>query len=407
MAKKTCVILGNASSVFVRELAMNWRSQGLEPIIVTKEKTSERTLSDGTPIITSNNSNKSWMRAKVSEYLFTFEYLLNKYYNKFLHINDNGKYYYTYEIILSSKQLTKICQSYQPLFVFGQEAYVYGLATALCKNTKRIIFPWGHEIFEYDKNSPLVKWLIKYNLINSDLIIPTSRQGAKYIVRKYHIDQRKVMSLSWGVNRNLFHPSNEIDRVKILRKYGVPEKALIFSSPRKFFKKWGCFIALDVFIRLAKENPNYYFFMAGGKDVGVDVDTAMNILRNEGLEKRIKIFSDEISKVEMAEILSVSSYSFSLVLTQDMRSATILEMAASGTIPFVSNSSEFVSNLDEIKVIPVDPQDIEDIVNKVHQYMADIELRSSIVKHNLEFIKTNEDYRTQMQKLLNYCMKSN
>jgi glycosyltransferase involved in cell wall biosynthesis len=310
-------------------------------------------------------------------------------------------YPYFTESVINAWAVAKAALSLRPLFVFGQEVTSYGLATALCKDIPKILLPWGHDIFLYAETSPFLFALTKFSLNAADLVVPASVTAVPYICGRFGVTPHKVHGISWGVNKRLFKKANEEERRTICSKWRIDPESTIILNARRFRPAWGCFTALEVFTQIARENSSTHFIMLGGKETGEYVRRARATLAARGLSSRFTLFDGDIPLTTCAELMSITDVFLSLLRSGDMRSSSVLQAAAAGGVPIISDVPEYreIEKLGFTGVF-VKPDSIGEVLNALRFCIEHPGKRKAIVRQNDNYISTYEDDTTQMAKLL-------
>jgi len=85
----------------------------------------------------------------------------------------------------------------------------------------------------------------------------------------------------------------------------------------------------------------------------------------------------------------------------DMRSVSVLQATAAGGVPVLSNNPEY-REMDRLgfAALYVRNDSIEDVVNALRFCLQNPEEARSMVARNDAYITEHEDFRTQMDKLL-------
>lgn len=409
LSSRPAVIVGDPSSLFTRQLASYWHSLGMDVLIVSYSWAGEKSLPDGTKILSSAEHEPHLMQTllkllRIALRLIEEAVLIlgNARYHKAMGLREKEDYRPSFiDPLANGISIARFVRSLHPRFVFGQEAFAYGFATALCHGFPRVIMPWGGDIYRYAETSFIAFTMVKYALRRVDLICPSSVTAAQHIRERYGISETKIHAVSWGVDRNMFQRADENQRRRICKKFGIDPTAMIFMNVRRFQLAWGCDTALKAFIQFAQENPSSHFVILGGAGSTPLVRDAHKQLVERGLEHRFTLFEDDISLADCAELMSVSDVFVSLMRTRDMRSASVLQAASAGGAPVLSEQAEY-REMERMgfRALFVDPEDPDSVLNALRLYANNSELRKDTVAQNQEYLAKNEDYHRQMTKLL-------
>jgi glycosyltransferase involved in cell wall biosynthesis len=404
------VIIGDPNSLFPRHLASYWRSLGMDVVIVTHSWEGERSLSDGTEILSSAERETRPMRGGLKLLRVILRWVekavltLGKArYRKAMGLGGKKDYHPSFvDPLVNGISIARFVRSLHPRFVFGQEVFAYGFATALCHGFPQIIMPWGGDIYRYAETSFIAFAMVKYALRQADLICPSSVVAAWHIRERYRVPEAKIHAVSWGVDRNMFRRANEDQRRRVCERFGIDPRAMIFMNVRRFQPAWGCDTALEAFIQFAQENPSSHFVMLGGAGSASLVHDAHKQLIERGLEYRFTLFEDDIPLADCAELMSVSDVFVSLARTRDMRSASVLQAASAGGGAILGEQAEY-REMERLgfRALFVNPKDADSVLNALRSYASDAELWKKTVAQNREYLAEYEDHHQQMARLLN------
>jgi len=381
----------------------------MDVVIVTHRWGGEKSLPDGTKILSSAEHETRPMRGLLGLLRITLRWiekathtLGNARYRKAMGLGEKKDYRpsFVYPLV-NGVSIARFVRSLHPCFVFGQEVFAYGFATALCHGFPRVIMPWGGDIYRYAETSFIAFTMVKYALRQADLICPSSVAAARHIRERYRVCEARIHAVSWGVDRNVFRRANEDQRRRICKRFGIDPTATIFMDVRRFQPAWGCDTALDAFIQFAQEDSSSHFVMLGGIGSAPLVRDARQQLVERGLEHRFTLFEDDIPLADCAELMSVSDVFVSLMRTRDMRSASILQAASAGGAPVLSEQAEY-REMERLgfRALFVNPEDIDSVLNALRLYANNSELWKNTVTQNQKYLAEYEDYHGQMAKLL-------
>src|SRR5262249_12503466 len=139
--------------------------------------------------------------------------------------------------------------SLQPRFIFGQEVFYYGLATAFCRRTTRVLMPWGGDVFMYAEASAIAFAMVRYSLQHVDLVCPSSVTAASHICSRFGVPSERIAPISWGVDRRIFRRVSVDERKEICVSFGLDPCSTIIMNVRRFRPAWGSDAAIAAFLR--------------------------------------------------------------------------------------------------------------------------------------------------------------
>lgn len=298
-------------------------------------------------------------------------------------------------------RLSDRVRALRPRFVFGQEMFYYGLATAMSRGAARIGMPWGGDIFLSGNSSWLAYRMVRYALNHVDLLCPTSVSSASYMAANYGVPPRKITPISWGADRTLFARAEGDRRREIRRRWRLDPDATLVLNVRRFVPLWGCRIVTDVFLDLARANPGVQCVSLGGEGAGAFVAEARARVQSAGLSERIHLVDGNLPLSDVAELMSVCDVFLSLMQEPDMRSLSIIQATAAGGIPVLSDQPEYREMTKSgFRALLVDGSKPEAVAHAVLGLINDRRLVEQIRMTNDAYIARHEDFQTNMMRLL-------
>lgn len=405
------VMLGESTSFFPRQLAACWRAKGMEVLLVTHGPDPSTQLPDGTRVVHSSEYETRVTRAVtgglINPVASRLERLVPRFRRRFERITGVSadtelwlQHFASY--VNAAWPSVRAARAQKPRFVFGHEVTTYGLPTALCRDVPRIIFPWGGDVFTYAESSPFHFALTSFSLKEVDLIVPSSTMAARHISERFKISPEKVIAVSWGVDREKFKRVEGEQRRNVRAKWNIKTDATVVLNPRRFRPDWGAFVSLDAFLQIASENFETHFILFGGSNTERFTKQAQDTVSEKGLSDRFTILEGEASLDVCAELMSVSDVMVSLLGRGDMRSASVLQAAAAGAAPIISDNPEY-REMERLgfKALFVAPGSVEEVVNALRTYLNDSQRARDFVAQNDEYLAQHEDYSRQMDQMLN------
>jgi len=404
------VMLGESTSFFPSQLATYWRSKGIKVVLVSHGPQALNALSDGTPVVHSREyetrTTRSVTARVMNPMLWRMERLMPRFKRRFTEVTgvsaDTELWLpYLAEYVAAAWPTVRAARAQRPRFVFGHEVTTYGLPTALCRGVPRIIFPWGGDIFTYAESSPFHFALTKFCLRSVDLIVPSSTTAARHICARFKISPAKVKPVSWGVDRRKFKRADDQQRPALCTKWKIDPTATITLNPRRFRPDWGAFVSLDAFFQVALENLKTHFVLFGGHQTEKFTEQARMEVARRDLSSRFTILEGEASLDTCAELMSISDVFVSLLGRGDMRSASVLQAAAAGAAPIISDNDEY-REMQKMgfEGLFVAPDSVEQVVEALRTYINDPAKTRGVVAQNDRYIQQHEDYSTQMDRML-------
>lgn len=402
------VMLSTAGSIFPAILADAWRKRGLQVVVVTCGERGNW-LPPDVAVVRSGKLVRPWSRwgwRAVRPALLPLERLLARL-GRDRFRRRTGKDApdpWEWQVLqpgIASGPLARTALAQRPRFVFGQEAAAYGLATARCRGVPRILFPWGSDVFNTAESWPGAYWMIRRALRGVDLVVPSSTTAAQYLVRRFGLPESKVKAVSWGINLAEHARAGAAERSRLCAKWDVDPAAVIVQNCRRFMPHWGCFTALEAFLRLAVEVEHVHFVVFGGEAAQPHLAEARRRIAAAGKAARFTLLDRELKFDEFRELASISDIFTSLVPRGDMRSSSVLQLAAAGAAPVIGDVGEYrLMAEDGFSAAFPCATSADQALDAVRRLVRDPQLRADFAARNAEYLRIHENRETQMDALL-------
>lgn len=404
------IIVGNPESLFPRQLAGEFRKRGFTVLMLTRFWGEESLLPCGTRVMGTCNQESPLVRTVLGitgRFLEWLEKIVHHFgrrnYVAALAEKKDETFRPSFvDVVLNALSISSAVRKHKPHFVFGQEAFTYGLATALSRGKwPRVIMPWGGDIYYFAQTSWISFQIVRYALKSADLVCPTSISAALFLKSHYRVSEEKARPISWGVDRDKFRRANGPERERICLKYGIAQGRKIILNVRQFNPAWGSHAVLGAFLKLAAARDDCHFISFGGQGTEANVHLARSQAAQQGVAHRFTFFEDMIPLEICAEIMSVADIFVSLMLTRDMRSFSIIQAASCGAVPVLSEQAEY-REMEKIgfRALFVDPEDRGMVADAIERYLSDPDLVIQARNENSLYIERFEDKQKQMDLLL-------
>jgi glycosyltransferase involved in cell wall biosynthesis len=401
------VQVASASSVFPAILDADWTRRGLKTALVTCDQ------------IPSNYVYKELHRLSQSPSFFFSKitlplnllqsWALHRNQAKFTRITGLDQRNEWEGTVIEQNQfawrLARQVMELRPRFVFGQEIFAHGLPVALCRGIPRILFPWGSDIMNSPETWFGADWLVRYSLRSADLILPSSTTAADHIVKRFSLDPSKVIPISWGVDIPSDLALSQVSKEETKRRWGVPAGKVIVQNCRRLRRLWGCMEATHLFVKAAQAFPNAFFIMCGGNlpDIAADLSTIKQLVGSAGVENQFLFMERDVTLDEYIELANITDVGVSLMKRGDMRSASILQLAASGAALVLSDSAEARCMAREgLCAELVDPENPEQCYQSLARLLEVDEYRRKSGAINRTHAMRHEDRRQQFDLMMEH-----
>lgn len=296
--------------------------------------------------------------------------------------------------------LAHLALSLRPAFVLAHDAAAYGPALAYCRGVPRVLFPWGSDIYNTPESWPGAGYIIGRAIRAADLVVPSSASAANHIVMRFRVPAEKVRAISWGIELDQCRRAAGDGRTAMFAKWGVPPGAIVVQNCRKFWPHFGCFTVLEGFMKVAAGLPQCHFVLLGGIHSD-ELHQAAQRIAAAGLAHRFTIVERELSLAEYLELASISDVSVSLCPRGDARSVSVLQLAAAGAAPLISEDREYrTMETFGFAASFFDPASADALAAGICQLVENPALRQEMRERNEAYLRHYEDRRTQMDRLL-------
>jgi glycosyltransferase involved in cell wall biosynthesis len=402
------VSLGNSASIFPRWLAKEWSDRGIPSTIVTSTTESSEPQ-EGVSLLSSQGfeSLSTKIVRKLSNPLLRRlerklpQWQLKRYFRRTGRQQPDFWEWYWVDHFWDSFSRAKAALSLRPRFVFAHEASSYGLSAALCHGVPRIIFPWGGDVFNCVESSVVIDWMTTYALKNVDLIIPSSVVAAQHIRERFHLSEKKVQALSWGVDLEEFSRASSENRVRLCRELAIDPSSILILNCRRFRPHWGSSKALEAFLKVAHRTVGTHFLLLTGSGTEELVQQAKRQVASCGMGSRFTFLEGNIPLSRCAEMMSIADVFVSLVGRGDMRSGSVTQATACGGAPVILESAEYREMEKQGFACEfVQPGDGESLVATLQRLAADENQRQFMRTQNQHYLREYENYDKQMARML-------
>lgn len=402
------VILGNPQSLFVTQLARCWLRFGLDVHIVTTGPDLAPASAAGLSVIDSRSRRPTWTRLArlVNPLLRKSETLLPRLYRRRYRLRTGQPEPRRWELFWvdhywDSFSRAQVAMELKPSFVFAQEAAAYGLAAARCTQTTRVVFPWGADIYVSCEASPIINAMIRRAFRRAHLIVPSSVAAKDRICSRFGVEPHKVEPISWGVDLDLFRPLTDPENTTIRDELAIPQNAVVVMNARRFDPLWGSDDVLRAMLELARRRTELYCILLGGGYEAAHLRNARRQVQDAGLEPRFRFFPETVSIEQYAQLVGTADVALSLMSRGDMRSSSVLQSAAAGAVPVISDTSEHRLMQDAGFACRLVPSgDVDGLLAHIDELLATPALRSEMAEANRHYLEIHEDHDAQMRRLL-------
>jgi len=411
LVKNLIVVVGQPNSLFPNQLASYWRAQGRDAVIVSRFWDGPNFLDSGTPVLRSFEAESFLFRKMLvllSLFLKILEKLLFFFHRERVETIFRKHHYRPFppnfsNLIVDGISIARFVRSLKPSFVFGQEVFSYGVATALCWGYPRFLMPWGGDVYFFCDLSWPLHALTRFALNRAHGVYPTSTSAAKHIHLKFDVPENRIFSVSWGIDPKVFHPLSFPERERVRKKWGISFSAFVVLNVRQFHPAWGSETALMACLEYSKKNLKARFIFFCGKGNEEEIHQAMFLTKKYGKTDQFIFLERGVSLEDFQELCGISDVFLSLMRIPDMRSFSILQASACGSLPILGDQAEY-REMEKLgfRALFVDPEKPASTVQALEWLEKSPEPSRDILGSNVVYLKQHEDRSQQLEILTHH-----
>ena len=240
-----------------------------------------------------------------------------------------------------------------------------------------IIYPQGQTRLKY-----YYKYVLPYLIKKNSVIITVSQNSKRDISRAYNLNGVNIFIAPSGFDIKKFYPCDRLKIDEVISKYSLNKEYILYTGAIRIHKNVKNLIKAFYKSKLFTKNIELVIVGKRGNDKFSKHIT--NLVKELNIENNIK-FIDFVSDNELACLYS-GALAFVFPSLYEGFGAPPLEAMACGTPVVVSN----VSSLPEVcgdAALYVDPQNVNDIAQKLVKITTDYQLRDKLIKKGFEQIK--------------------
>ncbi len=404
------VILGDPSTVFVQHPAKYWRRQGIETVIVSGRTTEPLArLEDGTPVIAAERrptplGDREWsilgpILGGVEDQLSTIEPERRRAVSNAWGPEKNVPSLAA--AVRAGLVVSEVVRDLRPRAVLGQEAFWYGLATALSYGAPRTLVVWGGDVQLFAETSLLHHAMCRFALQSVESVAVCAAPIGTRVIEAFGVTEARVHPISFGVDTTLFAPRRGEARDRLRASLGLPQEALVITSVRRFDPLWGCQVVLEACLRAAEQSESAHFVFIGGAGNHERIEAARREVDGRGLASRFSYFEGNLQMAEFARLICATDVAISASGYTEPKSWSVLQAMAAGAAVVVGDQPAYrevaAAGADLALVDGSSPDAIADAVGAL---VRDVDRRQAMVSANINYIRDHEDERQQMARLL-------
>lgn len=303
----------------------------------------------------------------------------------------------------------KEIKRFKPDIIHAMEATAYGFALAMSGKYKKILTPWGNDIFYDPFRSKIAHYLILKGLCSADIITSNHPHLDEYLSQTFNIDKSKVFGFSWGIDLSIFNPNKTDEAGQARKELCIPEKTPVIISNRSFSEYWGAGIIMEAIPLVLKAIPEARFIIIRGSGDEVFLNSQIEVLKKIGCLDKVIFINERLSPQKMSVLLNLADAFISVPFT-DMLSLSVIEGMACGAVPIISDLSAYKTKIIDGKngfIVPVRNSQI--LSEKIIYTMKHPEIKKQFSEYNWESVRREDDWekcKTKMSDLYDMLIKS-
>lgn len=217
-----------------------------------------------------------------------------------------------------------------PQAVFGQEAFAYGLATALSFGAPRGLMVWGGDVELFAHRSPVARALVRYALRSVDAVFTTSTALRERVTMDFGVGEAHCHLMALGVDRELFRPVDAATRAARRLALDLDPNRPVVASLRRHDPLWGSDVVLDAFAGIAEVRPDAQFLLIGGAGNDDRLGAALARAEAAGFRDRLSVIRGQIEQDAYARALQAADVGLSLSQWNEPLSWSVTQALACG-----------------------------------------------------------------------------
>lgn len=180
------------------------------------------------------------------------------------------------------------------------------------------------------------KYIVSKIIKNSDVIIPLS-SSLNSTLKSFELDG-KIVNISsyggsYGIDTDLFKPSNDLEKMSIRQKFGLPKNKNIIIYAGRFSKVKRLDLLIKCFKKLLHVRNDVFLLMVGD---GPEKETLLRLTHENKLDETNIKFIEFVDHLKLSELYAASNL-FILLSLGEGNPGSLMEACASGLPSIVSN----------------------------------------------------------------------
>ena len=288
--------------------------------------------------------------------------------------NDRQKLRY----ISGAFKIKAIVKKINPDVVSAHRASSYGFIAGLCGLRKVALSVWGSDVYDFPQKGLIQRKMVEFSLKRADEVISISKcmadETSKYTNKKIH-------SISWGVDMRIFHPD--------LRQVRKGDERFVVGTIKALSPKYGIDDIINAISLVVKEYPSIPIEVRiAGR--GSHEEEYKKLAKDLGVSNFVKwlgYISPEDAAIEWAnmDIGIIPS-----TLDSESFGVAAVEAQACGTCLIISDIPGLMESTNPgISSIVVHRKNPEEIKNAIIDLYNDPDKRVSMGKNGRDYVMEN------------------
>jgi L-malate glycosyltransferase len=289
--------------------------------------------------------------------------------------------------------IRKILKEWQPDILHAHRVSSAGWLGSFSGFHPFVVTPWGSDLFLHPELSYIARKLASIVLNNADLITLNSKTLCQKAIQ-LGADPNHCQLISWGVDLNLFHPSNKTT----LREELGCGNAPIILSPRAVKPLYNLDVIIESIPIVLSIYPEALYLL---QSYNID-----EIYKNK-LEKRINELGIKSSlrwvpfqsPDRYADYFRISNVVISIP-SSDSMPITVLEALACGSPVIVSDlpsMREIIIDQVNGKIVPI--RNIQALASATIDLLNNPQLQTSFSQYNTHWVQKNANRDIELKKM--------
>ena len=288
-------------------------------------------------------------------------------------------------------QVRRLIKKIKPDVVNGQYVTVYGLLAAFSAFHPLVTVAMGSDILIDPKQSLLRRFIIRYALKKSDMIIYDSQTVRKGLL-ELGTNPEKLRLVLNGVNTQKFSP--EKGSKSLRERLGVTGSPLVICF-REFRPVYNVEMVIKAIPLVLSQLPETKFILGGDGELREQLEKLASEL---GVTDSVR-FAGYISYDEVPGYLASADVYVSTSLS-DSTSLSLQEAMACELAPVVTDlpaNRDWIVDGENGFLVPIN--DVQALADKVTYLLKNDEVRKGFGKLGREIIQSRAEYQKEMGKL--------